>query len=285
MKRSLIAPIIVMILVSLACSLNVNLPEMEVGDILVLNLDQPLTNNSDVVSIDLSMGAGTLSLSGGAPGLINGSIEYNVADWEPAISQRSDSFSIKQVRALSISGIPTDKIVNDWDLMLSSQVPLELNIEAGAYKGNLDLSGLRLRKLDILEGASETTVNFDVPNPEVINNFKFQTGASFVKLYGLANANFKSMDFVSGAGSYVFSFDGTLQQDAEVNIKSAASNLEILIPSGMKVVIVNQGKVINVNTKGTWTIKDNTYSTPGDGFTLTITINMAVGNIVLSHAE
>ncbi|MFH1445939.1 MAG: toast rack family protein, partial [Chloroflexota bacterium] len=89
MKRSLIIPIIVMILTSLACSVNINLPEMEVGDTLVLNLDQPLTNNSDAVSIDLSMGAGSLSISGGAAGLINGSIEYNVADWEPAISQRS----------------------------------------------------------------------------------------------------------------------------------------------------------------------------------------------------
>jgi len=281
MNKKLIVPVLMLILVSLACSTSINIPEMDISETQVINLNLPIANSSTVSLIDIRMGGGSLVIAPGASGLIDGTITYNVADWEPSINQQSNDYSLKQDKAYRVTGIPSEKIINKWDLRFSNQVPLDINIEAGAYKGTFDFSGLQIQDLEINEGASETTINFDQPNPDLMENFVYKTGASSVKLYGLANANFKKMDFTSGAGSYVFDFSGVLQQDATLNIKSAVSSIKIVLPEGMKVVIDNEGSVSNINTEGTWTIKNNTYSTMGEGYTLTIVINMAVGNIDL----
>ena len=270
-----------LILVSLACSTSINIPEMDISETQVVNLNLPIVNSATISLIDLRMGGGTLAISPDASGLIDGSITYNVDDWEPSISQQSNKYILRQDKAYKVTGIPSEKIINEWDLRFSNQVPLGINIEAGAYKGTFDFSGLQIQDMEITEGASEATINFNQPNPELMESFVYKTGASSVKFYGLANANFKTMDFTSGAGSYVFDFGGELKQDATLNIKSAVSSIKIVLPEGMKVVIDNEGSVSNINTEGTWTIKNNTYSTMGEGYTLTIVINMAVGNIDL----
>ncbi|MCJ7695791.1 MAG: toast rack family protein [Anaerolineaceae bacterium] len=281
MNKKIFILTLLLILVSLACSTSINIPEMDVGETQEVNLNLPIANSSNVSLIHIRMGGGLLDINPGASGLIDGTITYNVADWEPKINQQSNSYDLEQEKSWRLKGIPSDKIVNHWDLRFSEQVPLGINIEAGAYMGSLDLSGMQIQTLNITEGASESILSFNQPNSEIIDKLVYKTGASSVKFYGLANANFKTMDFTSGAGSYVFDFGGELKQDSTLNIKSAVSSIKIILPEGMKVVIDNEGSVSNVNTEGTWTIKNNTYSTMGEGFTLTIVINMAVGNIDL----
>ncbi|MBW6467489.1 MAG: cell wall-active antibiotics response protein, partial [Brevefilum sp.] len=148
-----------------------------------------------------------------------------------------------------------------------------------------DLSGLLLTRLKITQGASETVLRFDTPNPGMIEDFTFTTGASSAKLFGLGNANFKRMTMSSGAGDYTLDFTGTLLQDTQVDIKAGISNITIIIPAEMRAVVINQGTVSNVNSQGTWLLTDQTYTTLNQGYTLTINLDMSVGNVNLIHEE
>ncbi len=52
-----------------------------------------------------------------------------------------------------------DHIVNEWDLHLGKDIPLDLDVELGAGQSDLALGGLRLTELDIRTGAGESTID------------------------------------------------------------------------------------------------------------------------------
>jgi len=284
MKKQLLAAIFVLFLSTLACSID-NI-EMETIETQTIVINESLPPNTEETTIKFNMTGGVFNLRSGAEGLVNGTITYNVEQWEPEFTRRENTYEIRQVNPFSITGIPTKDIENIWDLSLSSILPLDLSIEGGASEYNFDFTGLQLTNLSILQGASESTIRFDIPNTQLMEEFSFTTGASSAKLYGLANANFEVMSMSAGAGDYTLDFTGSsLSHDTRIDIKAGISNITIIIPVGMKVLVNNQGTVSNINTEGTWLLTDNIYSTLNEGFTLTINLDMAVGNVNLIHEE
>jgi len=281
MKKQLIAAVIALIFAGFACSLQ-NF-QMETAETRTLNVASPLPENQNETEIALNMTGGKLTLSSGANDLINGTITYNVEQWEPEFTHRENLFKINQANPLKLTGIPTGDVINNWDLFLSNAVPINLSIEGGASENIIDLTGLQLTGLSIIQGASQTKVRFDAPNPLVMDNFSFTTGVSSAEIFGLANANFQTMTFSGGAGDYTLDFSGALTHDTTVNIKVGASSLKIIIPSGMNAVINSQSTVSNFNTEGTWLLTNDTYATIEDGYTLTINLDLAVGNVKLIH--
>jgi hypothetical protein len=281
MKKQVIAAVLVLMLASFACSIQ-NI-EMKTIDIQVVTIAEPLPTDLAGTELVFNMTGGKFNLSPGADGLVNGSITYNVERWEPEFTRSTYYYEIKQKNPYSFTGIPTGDIENHWDFGLSTVLPLDLTIEGGASENLFDLSGLQLTNLNITQGASETEVRFETPNPVLMKEFSFKTGASSAKLYGLGNANFISMNFSCGAGDYTLDFSGALSMESTVDIKAGVSNLTIIIPADMNAAIVNQGMVSNINTQGTWLVTDETYTTMVDGPKLTINLDMAVGNINLIH--
>jgi hypothetical protein len=55
-------------------------------------------------------------------------------------------------------GVPWLERSSRWDVGLATEVPLELRIDCGASRSVLDLRELRLRRLDLKTGASETRI-------------------------------------------------------------------------------------------------------------------------------
>jgi len=283
MKRPLFAVLIVMLLASLACSVNISIPTMQVGPTKTFNVNEPVPSGVSLASVSLNMGAGTLILTGGASGLVEGTITYNVPDWDPKVTTTDNGVTLTQGEKPNITGIPTSNLVNDWAMRLSNTVAMDLTIHAGAYKGTMDLSGLHIRSLSIMDGASQNKVTFDTPNPEKMDSLTYRTGASQVELDGLANANFSNMEFDGGAGDYTFDFAGTLAQDSSMTIKTGVSSITIVVPSDMAVTFINSGGVNNINTTGTWTVNGDTYTSGGSGHMLTIHAEIAIGTVKLVH--
>ena len=284
MKKQLVAVFLVLILATLSCSIS-NI-EMETIETRTVTINESLPQDTEESTLTFNMTGGVFNLHPGSEGLVTGTITYNVEQWEPEYTRSENAYEIKQVNPFSISGIPTNDVENTWDLSLTTAIPLNLSIEGGASDYNFDFSGLQLTSLKILQGASDSVIQFDTPNPVVMEEFSFTTGASSAKIYGLANANFETMIMSAGAGDYTLDFSGSsLQHDATIQIKAGISNITIIIPAGMKAVVINEGTVSNINTKGTWLLTDNTYSTLDEGYTLTINLNMAVGNVNLNHGE
>lgn len=284
MKRVLIPVIVLLMLTTLACSFSVNLPDVKTttGPTETLTVNEEAPSGSQTAQVNLQMGAGTFELSGGAKNLIEGSIRYNVPAWKPVISRTSNQVTVRQETSGSIN-IPNNDLINDWNLQLGDSQPMDLTIQAGAYQGKMNLTGVKLTNLSITDGASQNEVHFDKANPSSMDEFSYKTGASQVKLYGLANANFKSMSFTSGAGDYTLDFSGKLLQDATVAVKSGVSQVTVIVPSGMSVRVNNQAGISGISTDGNWTTNGNSYSINGEGPTLTINVDMGIGSLKLQQ--
>ncbi len=283
MKRYLLLPVAALALAALACgSININIPRLKTGPTETLTVNEPLPEGVEVVDVTISMGAGKLNIAGGAESLAQGEVRYNVEEWKPTVTNEGGHLTIEQGRVKENIGIPEDgaKVVNEWDLKLGD-VPMNLVLNAGAYDGTVDLSGLRLRHLEVNDGASNAEVVFDSVNPEKMDTLTYKTGASTVKLTGLANANFGEMDFTGGAGTYTLDFSGELQRDATVNVKSGASTVRIVVPKGVAAKVTVTGGLNTVNTEGGWEKSGDTYEISGEGPALTFDVEMGVGTLEL----
>jgi hypothetical protein len=125
-----------------------------------------------------------------------------------------------------------------WDLGLSDRIPWEIVIDAGAIKGELDLSGVEVSKLDVNIGASSmnillsdkaelvevtikagvSSINFEVPDG---------TGVR-IRLQGaLISRNFTGAGLVKD-GDYYYSdkYDGAAKK-VDIYIEMGVGNIEL----------------------------------------------------------
>jgi len=277
-----IFPIIIiasLALATLACSINFHVPTTETGELETISINEAFPSGSDYARLTLQMGAGELFIQPGAQGLVQGEITYNVTEWEPKVIREQNTVRIEQGEMEDVK-LPSDEITNSWDLALGSG-PIDLVINAGAYKGILDLGGLSLVNLNINDGASQAEVRFDSPNLVKMERLRYKTGASEVKLINLANAKTGLVSFDSGAGSYTLDFSGTMNQDMQVDIKSGISTIKIIVPEGVPCKVTINGGLNNISPSGTWTISANIYEKSGSGPRIDISLNMGLGNLEL----
>ncbi|MBL8095653.1 MAG: hypothetical protein JNL73_15880 [Anaerolineales bacterium] len=280
----LIAGLTALSLATLACSVNVDMGSRAtpaIGPTETETIDVPRPD-AESAEVTLSMGAGTLTLSGGGESLISGTIDYNVAEWKPVIETDGNAVTVRQGGDTngSFNAWPGGSVVNDWELLLGD-LPVDLSVHAGAYQGNLNLGAVPLQRLEINDGAATTNVRFDDVNPEEMTEFIYKTGASTVTLTGLANANFAEMSFDGGAGAYTLDFSGDLQRDATVSISSGVSTLTLIVPEGTHAVITSDSALSSVTTTGEWSTSGSTYTAEGEGPTLTIKVDTGVSTLNL----
>jgi hypothetical protein len=267
------------VLTALACSFSFNVPRADTGEVQVVSIDEPLPSAGTDVDVEIHLGGGTLDLAGGASGLAEGSIRFNVEEWRPTVERTATSLRIEQgdpAAGLTLG----DGVINEWSLRLGD-VPMALTIRAGAYSGSMDLSGIPLRRLDVSDGASDVRLGFTSPNPEEMQSFSYQTGASTVSLTGLGYANFSDMTFSGGAGTYTLDFSGGLSRDANVTLESGVSSVRLEVPAGTAAEVVVGGALNNVSTIGAWAQSGETYRLEGAGPTLRIFVDMGVGSLAL----
>ena len=218
-----------------------------IGETRTETIRVPATSAATDLTLRFGM-ADRFQLTGGAEGLVDGSVQYNIDDLKSTVTTAGNRVTIEQVHN-GVTNFGRDAR-NQWDLKLSDATPLDLTIEAGAYNGSYDLGGLRLRGLSVSQGAAETTYDFSKPNPEAMERLTFSTGASTATLRNLANANAANLSFDGGAGSYILDFGGRLVRSANVEIAGGASTYTIRIPSGTPARITFKGGMATINADG-----------------------------------
>ena len=272
-------------LLTIACSIfTINLPtdEITTGPTQTEEIRVP-EPDAEVAELTFNFGAGKLELQPGAQdALVSGTVTYNVQDLKPKVKTDGEKITI-ETGDLEIQGIPkfsSRDVVNDWDFMLSD-MPTRLTINAGAYEGDLELGGLSLQSLEVNDGAADAAIKFSEPNQVEMESLRYTTGASNLKLIGLANAHFASMIFRGGAGNYSLDFSGQLTQDAAVTIEAGMGQVTLIVPEGVSARVIFKGSLVEVKTSGDWQKSGDTYLLEGSGPTLTINVDMAAGQLEL----
>ncbi len=123
---------------------------------------------AESVSVSVILGVGRLKLAGGADSLLDARFEYNIPDWKPAVSYRVEDgrgrLVIEQPSRVVGATWPGN-VRYDWDLKLNPDVPIDLEVDMGVGKSDVNLAGLNLSGLSIEAGVGEGTVDLSGIRP------------------------------------------------------------------------------------------------------------------------
>lgn len=106
--------------------------------------------------VAIKMSAGELNVRAGEAGdLMKASFFYNRRPWEPRIDHQVSGgvarLYVEQRRMGPVFG----RVRNNWKIELSRKTPMELRLDLGAGKAEIDLNGIPVTKLDIQVGVGE----------------------------------------------------------------------------------------------------------------------------------
>ena len=107
--------------------------------------------------VELQMGSGDLTVAGGTSKLMDARFSYNVEAWKPAVDYNAATGDLKILQPKSTGSF--GNTVNDWDVTLNGEVPLEITANLGAGEATLDLGQLNLNRVEMNIGAGEVKMD------------------------------------------------------------------------------------------------------------------------------
>lgn len=100
-------------------------------------------DDSEMVRVDLNMGAGDLRVTDGAAKLARADFAYSIPSWKPEVRyQRSGNQGKLVIKQPGQNHTTFGNTKYSWDLQLSKKVPLDLLLNFGAGQARLDLGRL-----------------------------------------------------------------------------------------------------------------------------------------------
>lgn len=213
-----------------------------------LHKDIPLTNEREL-KVDLDAGFGDVTIAKGNPSMvvvadITTEKENDLSDFFDyesregigylSINTNAEVKSHSRHHSLNLDGFHS----NSWDMKFSDAIPISFELGLGLGEGNLDLTGLNVKDLNLSAGASSVKLRFDKPNKNVIENMTIESGLSKFEGEGLCNANFNRMKFEGGVGSYTLDFSGELKKEVDVKIEVGLGSLIVYIPEDVGAKII-----------------------------------------------
>lgn len=261
------------------------IPPVEIGETITQSIEIPLPNSvaTPVVEIDFSFGDLIISPVDDDQLLIQGVSRYNVSELQPKIDINKKHVKLGVKSGLGLAGYTTPRLVNEWDLQLSNN-PMALILRTNGAESDLELGNLALTKLDVYHDIASMNLSFSEPNKTSMERFHFTGGASKAELFYLANSRAERVEFNIGASSYTFNFAGELQNDMEVLVHGALSQVTIIVPSHVPAQLTLDRETTETNLEGNWQKVSNiAYEQPGEGYSITFNIGLKSGEIQLEN--
>ena len=200
-----------------------------------VTMSQQLERN-DQIRAQVEYRAGRVTVRSVDEGLLyRMNLRYDEDSFEPVADFSGDHLRLG-VESLGRSMRLWNRQAGELELELARGIPMELDLEFGAVKADIDLGGLTLTDLDLSTGASESLITVSEPNPVPMGTASFEAGAAEFRLTQLGNLNAERIEVGAGVGSITLGFGGRWEQDASVSIDmgdsfDGTSHIPILNPS------------------------------------------------------
>ncbi len=105
---------------------------------------------SELLRVELNMGAGNLSVRPGTKKFAEGDLIYNVEAWKPIVKYGAAAgHGTLEIDQPSSSHSHASGMKYDWNLRLADDVPLDLRVRFGAGEAQLDIGRLMLRTVEV----------------------------------------------------------------------------------------------------------------------------------------
>lgn len=185
--------------------------------------------------VRIRFGAGTLRVARGGPGnLVDGRFEGGV-------DRRDVGPGRVELAQDTTYGMPWIDHGSDWTVGVTGEVPLDLRIEAGAARTELELGDVLLRRLELQTGASETHVR--LPAAAGATEVRAETGAASLVIEVPAGVAARIRSRMALGTSQVDEgrFPRTADGYASVDYATAANRVDIDVQGGVGSVRVIGG--------------------------------------------
>jgi hypothetical protein len=200
---------------------RVELPAVEIEN----DTDRIALDDASELVVSIEMGAGQLSVAGGADGAMDAEYEFTNREWRPEVDYevRGEEGRLS-VRTPSRPRLNlTGHIRYVWDIALSDDVPLDLSVNMGAGESRLDLRSLDVRRLQVNVGAGDATIDL---SGEGRGNLvaDINAGAGALRLRVPSHIGVRVVGHRDGIGSY--KADGLIQ-DGDALVNSAYEDADV----------------------------------------------------------
>lgn len=182
--------------------------------------------------------------------------------------------------------IGRDRSGGEMELELARGVPMDLELELGAVRADVDLGQLALTRLQLRTGASETRLDVSSPNRVPMGRAGLEIGAADFTALRLGNLDASEITVNAGVGKVRLELTGEWRRDARLNVQMGLGSLELVVPEGVAIRLIPQTFLTSLDSEGLVKRGDSFYSTDWDqaGRRVTVHVNAAFGSIKVLHA-
>jgi len=234
------------------------------------------------VDVRVRFGVGRLSIRPGEPGaLYRMHLSYDEETFEPVARYEGGRLDLG-VEGTKHSIRWRKEDTQEMDLFLTREVPMDLDLEFGAVRADLDLGGLQMTRLKLHTGASESKVDISELNPIRMSDASLEVGAADFHVINLGNLNSEVINVDAGVGKVVLDFQGDWQGDATtVSVDMGLGALELRFPKGLGVRLMKDTFLTSLDSEGLVKRGNSYYSVDWEEaeHQLTVTVDAAFGSI------
>jgi hypothetical protein len=202
------------------------------------------------VQVSVEYGAGEFTVRSIDNGLLyRMNLAYDEDRYEPVVEYQDHELDvgIESIRG-GFGG--RDREGGRLDLELARGVPMDLDLQFGAVRAEVDLGGLALTGLDLSTGASESTIDVSEPSTSSMEVARFEVGAAEFTARRLGNLNASRIEVDAGVGSLTLWLDGEWRQDVRVAIDMGLGSLELRVPEGIGLELRKDSFLTSLDSEG-----------------------------------
>ncbi len=265
MRKALVAAVTAVLVASTSASAQ---------DWRTVTMSRQIEDNDEVrVIVDYGVGRFNVTSTDGGV-LYRMNLRYDEGRFEPIADFSGDRLELGVASIGRRWNIGKGGNTGQLDLELARGIPMDLELNFGAVRADLDLGGLALTAIALRTGASESTVDMSEPNIAAMRTASFEAGAAEFTARNLGNLNAERIEVTAGVGDLTLGFSGRWEQDAAVSIDMGLGTLELRFPEGLGVRLRKKSFFTSLDSEGMVKRGDAYYSLDWDDADKKITIDL-----------
>lgn len=248
-------------------------------------------SGEEALSVAVRYGIGELRVRAAAADgpLYRMQLRYDEDAFQPLADYRPGRLrlGVESIGRSVLPGRGRNRSGGELALELAGGVPMDLELEFGAGRADLDLGRLALRQLVLRTGASETKVDVSSPNSVAMRSARLEVGAADFTALRLGNLNASEITVSAGVGKVRLEHTGEWRQHARVHVRMGLGSLELVFPEGLGVRLTPETFLTSLDPEGLVKRGNAYYSLDWEEAErrVDVTVNAAFGSVKVQWAR
>jgi len=256
-------------------------------------------NHFQTLNFTLTATSGSCQIKPGKRGLLDIYGTQSTSSVEPEFktfdsnNTRYVNFQLKEPNMEGVGKVLSSKVFNsgnknNWNVLISEEKNLNLNLNYVIGDADVDLSGLPVETLKIKTGSANVNIGYPkgVSNPICMDTLLVEVDLGSVKVNHLDLSNASTIMADVGFGSLTLDFGLRNEHPGTITASVGAGSLEVIVPSAQTPVIIhlNNSPLCHVKLdKSFRKLEPNIYVSnnyrPDAPNLLSFDLDVAMGNI------